>query len=293
MEALSELGGEEVVWGVGEDEGGEAGVEPLGDDGSPVVDPGLDEVQVVAADEAEQWVAAGDGAAERGLRLAALGFGFGLGGGWRGEQGSAVEEDSVDVQVAQEVVERAFGWAVVEVVAMADLDGEWQFAREALKVAGERLELATVEGGAELQKRGAESIGVVQDRQQFEERDSLGFGAGELLVVTDRSRKLETEAESVRGLVGPAAYGVSAGQSIERAAPFDRVEDGAVLLQKVARLGIGCEERTNPRGAGPNRASQKQRRAGGLLGCECGVVAHRLSVANGEKRWNSHHRKSF
>lgn len=53
MESLSELRGEEIVWGVREDEGGQAGVEPLGDDESPVVDPGLDEVQVVAADEAE------------------------------------------------------------------------------------------------------------------------------------------------------------------------------------------------------------------------------------------------
>ncbi len=125
MEALGEFGGEEVVWGVGEDEGGEAGLEPLGDDGSPVVDPGLDEVQVVAADEAEQWVAAGHGVAERRSRFAALGFDFGLGGGWGGEQGSAVEEDSVDVQASKQLVECAFDRTVVEVVAMTDLNGEW------------------------------------------------------------------------------------------------------------------------------------------------------------------------
>lgn len=162
-------------------------MQPLGDEGNPVVDPGLDEVQVVAADEAEQRVVAGHCAAERGLRLAALGFRFRLGGGWCGEQGSAVKEDSVDVQAAQDFVERSFDWAVVEVVVVTDLDGEWQFAWEGFEVSGERFELASIEGWAELQERGAESVGVVQDRQQFEECGGLGFGADELLVVTDRS----------------------------------------------------------------------------------------------------------
>ena len=258
MKALGELRSEEVVWGVREDEGGEAGLEPLGDDGSPVVDPGLDEVEIVAADEAEQWVAAGDGAAERRSRLAALGFDFGLGGGWRREQGSAVEEDSVDVQATQQFVERAFDWAVVKVVAVTDLDGEWQLAREVLDVSSERLELSAIEGGAELQERGAASVGVVQNRQQFQECGGLGFGTEELLVVTDRSRELEAEAESIRRLVGPATHGVSAGECVERAVSLDRVEDGAVLLQKVARLSIRCEKRTNPRRACPDWATKEQ-----------------------------------
>src|SRR6188508_888401 len=107
MKSLSELRSEEVIRGVREDKGRQAGVQPLGDDGSPVVDPGLDEVQVVAADESQQRMTAGHGAAERRTRLAALGFDFGLGGGRCGEQGPAVEEDSVDVESAQEFVERA------------------------------------------------------------------------------------------------------------------------------------------------------------------------------------------
>lgn len=88
MKSLSELRSEEVIRGVSEDEGREAGVRPLDDDGSPVVDPVLDEVQIVAADEAQQRMSAGQRAAERRTRLAALGFDFGLGGGRRGEQGS-------------------------------------------------------------------------------------------------------------------------------------------------------------------------------------------------------------
>ena len=75
---------------------GEWGRVRSGGDGSPIVDPGLDEVQIVAVDEAQHRMPAGHGAAERRMRLAALGFDFGLGGGRRGEQGSAVEEDSVD-----------------------------------------------------------------------------------------------------------------------------------------------------------------------------------------------------
>lgn len=85
MKSLSELRREEVVRGVREDEGRQAGMQPLGNDGSPVVDPGLDEVQVIAADEAQQRMAAGHGAAERRMGLAALGFDFGLGGGQCGE----------------------------------------------------------------------------------------------------------------------------------------------------------------------------------------------------------------
>ena len=118
MKTLGEFNSEEVVGSVGEDEGGQARVEPLGDDGSPVIDPGLDEIQVVAADEAQQRMEAGHGAAERRMRLAVLSCNFSLGGGRCGEQGSAVEEDSVDVESAQEFVERAFGRPVVEVVAM-------------------------------------------------------------------------------------------------------------------------------------------------------------------------------
>ncbi len=118
--------------------------------------------------------------------------------------------------------------------------------------------MAAIEGGAQLQERGAESVGVVQDRQQFEEHGGRGFSTDELHVVTDRSRELETEAEPVGGLVGPATHGVSAGECVERTVSLDRVEDCAVLLQKVARLGIWCEERTNPSGACPNRASQEE-----------------------------------
>ncbi len=93
MKSLSELHSEEVVRGVREDEGRQAGAQPLGDDGSPVVDPGLDEVQIVAADQAQERMAAGHGTAERRMRPAAMGFVFGLGGGRRGEQGSAVDDD--------------------------------------------------------------------------------------------------------------------------------------------------------------------------------------------------------
>ena len=118
MKTLGEFNSEEVVGSVGEDEGGQARVEPLGDDGSPVIDPGLDEFKLVAADEAEHRMPTGHGATVRWTRLAALSCNFSLGGGRRGEQGSAVEEDSVDVESAQEFVERAFGRPIVEVVAM-------------------------------------------------------------------------------------------------------------------------------------------------------------------------------
>lgn len=232
-------------------------MQPLCDDGSPVVDPGLDEVQIIAANKSQQRVAASHDAAEWRTGLAALGFDFSLGGGRCGEQGSAVEEDSVEVELAQKFVERAFNRPVVEVVAMADLDGKRQLARQALKITAERFKLPSIERRPQLQKRRAEPAGVVQDRQQIEERRGLGFGRDELLVVTDRARKFEREPESGSGLVCPAMHCVSARQSVERAVPFDGVEDAAVLSQKLTRLGIGRKERTDPRGTRPDRTTQE------------------------------------
>ena len=129
METLGELECEEIVWGVREDEWAEASVQPPSDDRSPVVDPRLYDVEVVSADEAEERVLPGDGAAEGRAWLAALSFNLGVGGRRCGEQGAAVEEDSVDVEFAQQIVERTFDRTVVEVVAVTDFDGEWQVAR--------------------------------------------------------------------------------------------------------------------------------------------------------------------
>ena len=51
------------------------------DDGIPVVDPGFDEVKIVAADETQQLMAAGQGTVERRMRLATLNFDFGSAAG--------------------------------------------------------------------------------------------------------------------------------------------------------------------------------------------------------------------
>ena len=92
VKSLGEFESEEIVWGVREDEGREARVQPLGNDGSPFVNPRLDKVQVVSADEAQQRMPAGHGAAEWRTRLAALRFGFGGGGRWSGEQGTPLSQ---------------------------------------------------------------------------------------------------------------------------------------------------------------------------------------------------------
>lgn len=91
--------------------------------------------------------------------------------------------------------------------------------------------------------------------------------------MTDRARELEREPKSGSGVIRPATYRVSAGQSVERAIPFDCVEDAAVLRQKIARLGVGREEGTNPRGTRPNRTSQRQSGASVHFGIKSGIVA--------------------
>lgn len=80
------------------------------------------------------------------------------------------------MESAQEFVERALDRPVVEVVAMPDLDGKRQFARQALDIPVERLKLPSIEHRSQLQKRGAEPVGIVQDRKQIEEGRGLGFG---------------------------------------------------------------------------------------------------------------------
>ena len=101
------------------------------------------------------------------------------------------------MESAQEFVERAFGRAVVAVVAVTDLDGKRQLARQRFEISAERLKLPSIERRPQLQKRRSEPVSVVQDRKEIEKRRGLGFGSDELFVVTDRAWELERESMMV------------------------------------------------------------------------------------------------
>jgi hypothetical protein len=72
VKSASEFGGEAVIGGVCEDEGLKLFPEPFSDDGGPLFDPWLDVIELVASDEPQEWVFAGDCPSEGGAWFAGL-----------------------------------------------------------------------------------------------------------------------------------------------------------------------------------------------------------------------------
>jgi hypothetical protein len=72
VESAGEFGSKAIIGSVSKDEGLQVLVEPVGDDGCPFIDPWLNVIESIAANEAEEGMFAGDGASEWCAGLARL-----------------------------------------------------------------------------------------------------------------------------------------------------------------------------------------------------------------------------